>query len=82
MKLITGAISVDNFPHKKIAFLDFTAFLFVFTKVFENSTLEFVSVVDIEGQLILISANSGISMFKLPQDIAVEKPEDFLKSFK
>jgi hypothetical protein len=81
MRLITGVISVDDFPHKKIILPDLTAFSFAFTEVFENSILEFVNVVDVEGQLILISANSGISVFKLPQNIVVEKPEDLLKSF-
>jgi hypothetical protein len=81
IKLIIDVIFVDNFPHKKIILLNFTVFSFIFTEIFENSILEFINVIDMKGQLILIFANSGISVFKLSQNIIVKKFEDLLKSF-
>jgi hypothetical protein len=49
MRLTTGVISIDDFPHKKIVLLDLTVFLLTFTEVFKSPILEFVNVVDGDG---------------------------------
>jgi hypothetical protein len=49
MRLIINVIFIDDFPYKKIIFLDFTVFSFAFTEIFENSILKIVNMVDLEG---------------------------------
>jgi len=78
VELITGSISVDDFPHRRIVLADLTAFLLVFTEVFEGSNMEFASVVDNGGQLVLEPSNSGISVIRLSKNTVVENPRDLL----
>lgn len=59
MKLATGTISVDDFPYRKIVLADFTAFLLAFTEVFGRPIVDFASVIDRGGQLVLEPSDSG-----------------------
>jgi hypothetical protein len=53
---------VNNFPHRKIVLADLTAFLLTFIEVFGRPLVEFASVIDREGQLVLEPSNSEISV--------------------
>jgi hypothetical protein len=72
-------LSVDDFPHRKIVLADLTAFLLAFIEVFGRPLVEFASVIDRGGQLVLEPSNSGISVLKLGKNIVMQKPNDLLK---
>ncbi len=80
MKLATGAISVEDFPQKKVILADLTAYLLAFTPFFKTSFLEFANMVDEGGQFVLEFSKTGISVLRLDKNVVVEEPKDLLKS--
>ena len=80
MELATGAISVEDFPQKKVILADLTAYLLAFTPFFKTSFLEFANMVDKGGQFVLESSETGISVLRSDRNVVVEEPKDLLKS--
>lgn len=80
MELTTSAISVKDFPQKKVILADLTAYLLAFTPFFKTSFLEFANMVDKGGQFVLESSETGISVLRSDRNVVVEEPKDLLKS--
>lgn len=80
MKLVTDAISVENFLQKKVILADLTAYLLAFTFFFKTSFLKFANMIDKRGQFVLKFSETEISVLRSNRNVVVKESKDLLKS--